>query len=569
MLSFAISNALQIIDRRLAHIVVVAPTGAGKSLLWQLPALAFQDDLTPSFCLLVLPYVALIEDVKRTCAALGIKAGEWDGESSIVLSPNKVDVVLVSMNRAVTTSFLDWASRNEVRAAISRVVVDEIHVLFDELFRGNTLNDFSRLTECLSDKQFVFCSATVPPTAEAALEAKLLLPVRFLRDFTHRPNLVYSVVMMPSREARKADILARATRAAEASSSGSHPGQTLVICRSQHEAYRVASLLNCKHYRAPKPEDTAAMTETLQDNLDRFLQGHDTLLVGTTALGVGIDRPCIRLVAFWGDPYSMASFAQGSGRAGRDGAKAEVIIYRAERKEYPAAQGLLPRTDGEALGQLLSGVDCLREPINEWMDGRVANCIELGAELCSSCQEDWSEGTQPAASPPDASLRLVTLDPSSRQNKEIERSSFSGQKPSAESNQAADANSPAVEKGKSRARGGDNDAEPSLSPEEIQDLTDGSWITDDNPGNEAQLEADFNPDKQRQPLLFQKEDAAVDGKRKRALTSASEATASEKSPKTQPKILKRACFDSRKSQHGNAVASSSKLTVGGTAGSSR
>ncbi|KAE8212956.1 hypothetical protein CF319_g9217 [Tilletia indica] len=383
-LSFAISNALGVIERNLCNLGVVAGTAAGKSLCWQVDALASLRTDTPSFLLLVVPYVALIADVERVCKEKAIACEPWT--KPFHLGPSSPNVVVISLNRAVSSTFLQWVSGQEVQAAMRRVVVDEAHVLIDETFRS-TLGDFAKLTERLSSKQFVFLSATIPPDREYELERVTCLPIRFLRDATHRPNLAYSLVEVNNFKTAVTHI--KATAAVTA--TGSHAdNQVLVICRTKMLAREVAALLGAALFYSESEANPREREEMLK-GLQQWLQGLTRILVGTVAASVGIDRPHVRLVAFLDEPYSLSSFVQAAGRAGRDGLPADVVLFKMREVTGPLPKGPHPRTDDEAVALLLAGERCMREPVTEWMDGRVASCLELGGEWCSVCREMYDE----------------------------------------------------------------------------------------------------------------------------------------------------------------------------------
>ncbi|KAE8219782.1 hypothetical protein CF326_g8877 [Tilletia indica] len=138
----------------------------------------------------------------------------------------------------------------------------------------------------------------------------------------------------------------------------------------------------------------------MDDAMEEFKTGLRTVLVGTNAASTGIDFDRVSLVALLDGVYSMAAGMQAAGRAGRRGGRAEVHIYKIKTSRYPPnnlPEGPHPRTDDEAVGLLMAGERCMREPISHWLDGRVVGCIELGGEWCSVCEEMYDKPSTPVA----------------------------------------------------------------------------------------------------------------------------------------------------------------------------
>ncbi|KAK0558898.1 hypothetical protein OC861_006800 [Tilletia horrida] len=371
-----IADALHCVDRRLTNCVVVAGTGTGKALAWQVGSRIAKT--LRQFVLLVVPYVALLTDVVRICEIKDITVKEWRAaniDSVLIDMPN---VVVISLNRAVSDQFLQWTARIEVRAAMRTVFVDECHVLVEETFR-RSISEFARLTHVLSDKQFVFLTATLAPALEKDFERQICLPVKFFREATHRTNLAFSVKR--ANHIQEALTLAK-VKIHHTLRIAQEQAQVLVICKTIGEAVQAGAFLDCPVYHASLSDDTTLA----ESKLPGFLNGDLKVLAGTTAAGVGIDVPKIALVVFLGDPYSIASFAQGAGRAGRDGNRAEVVVYRIGTKPHTGSGGPLPVSDAAALAMLLGGKYCLQQPLTHWLDGRMSSCIELGTEFCSVCR---------------------------------------------------------------------------------------------------------------------------------------------------------------------------------------
>ncbi|KAK0558861.1 hypothetical protein OC861_006810 [Tilletia horrida] len=385
-ISPSITDAIHCIDRQITNCVVVSGTGTGKALTWQVGARRAR--MEGKFTVLVIPYVALLADVMRTCERKNIAAREWRVDTQADILASRPDVVVVSLNRVVSNDFLQWTARLEVRDAIRTVFVDECHVLVEETFR-RSISEFARVTHILSEKQFVLLTATLPPALERDLERQICLPIKYLRDCTHRTNLQFSVEQARSVKDALVQAKVKIDQTLQEAKSGS---QALVICKTVGEAVQAGSFLSCPTYHASLKEEG----DEPHSSLAAFLGGSVKVLAGTTAAGVGIDISKIVLVIFLGDPYSIATFAQGAGRAGRDGTRAEVIVWRINsKKSSRTPAGPLPRSEAEALSTLLEGDVCMQQPLTGWLDGRVGSCIELGTEFCSVCRIEETLQTMP------------------------------------------------------------------------------------------------------------------------------------------------------------------------------
>ncbi|KAK0523061.1 hypothetical protein OC835_006375 [Tilletia horrida] len=391
--SHAIADGLQIMEKDAANLVLIAKTGAGKALVWMVSALASRNTRR-GFTVLIVPYNALIADIVRKCEQRGIRYHVWDGDSVSTAARRDFEVLIISLNRAVSSPFIEWVATPETKERVVRVIMDEAQVLFDEAFR-QSIEDVGRLTSILDTRRFVFLSATVPPAAQADLQRIVLLPLTFARDLTYRTNLAY--IIRRAINAREALESIRAELLNVFRPGCAPDAQALIICRSQGDAINIANYFKCGVFFSAekvRPDGTVVEPTLMAQALEAFLLGNTRLLVGTTAVGAGIDRPNIKRVIFYGEPYSLCSFAQGGGRAGRNGDRAEVIIYLTGTKtKRRGPNGPIPRSDEQALAQLLTTKGCLRVPLSAWIDGRAATCLEIGGERCSGCLHEFGPFT--------------------------------------------------------------------------------------------------------------------------------------------------------------------------------
>ncbi|KAE8237044.1 hypothetical protein A4X13_0g8936, partial [Tilletia indica] len=220
-----VSDGLALIERSIANFACIVKTNGGKSLLWQADAWMSRKGY-PSFALLIVPYLSLIDDIKRVGREKGIMCADWD--PNLTISPD-TEIVVVSLAKAVKGPFLLWLGDTEIQAALRRVFVDEAHVLIDEEFRKG-IEDFGKVTERLPAKQFVFLSATIPPTSEDRLEKITCMPLLFLREGTNRENLAYSLVNVANEREAVERVRESINRVTKDTIAGK---QVLIICRDR------------------------------------------------------------------------------------------------------------------------------------------------------------------------------------------------------------------------------------------------------------------------------------------------------------------------------------------------
>ncbi|CAD6939293.1 unnamed protein product, partial [Tilletia laevis] len=381
-LPLPISDTLAIMEQGMTNVACIVKTNGGKSLLWQVDATLGRKDI-PSFSLLVVPYLSLIDDIKRVCTEKGIKYALWN--EPFTIGPNGPQIVIVSLSRTYMTPFLQWVADPEIQAALRRVFVDEAHVLFDELFR-----------------KFVYLSATIPPACEEGLERATCMPIRFLREGTNRENIAYSLIDVTN----EAGAMLHIREAIERLTTGANQGrQALIICRDKPTVRRVAKALGCPgYYSTEDPKERLEMEEIMKNFKARIA----CIMVATYGAGTGIDYEALDFVAILGHLYSMAAALQATGRAGRRGQRAEAHFYNyINGPQTPEPDGIHPRSDDDAVGMLFAGKRCLRQPISQWLDGRIVSCIDLAAEWCSVCTATYDGAPEPTKTVRDGKRRLI------------------------------------------------------------------------------------------------------------------------------------------------------------------
>ena len=313
--------------------LVVMPTGGGKSLCYQLPALA-GDDLT----VVVSPLIALMRDQCARLTALGhpavMLASAEDNRAALdAMRDGSAKVVFAAPER-----FASGAFRGALAArSIALFVVDEAHCVSEwgHDFRPDYLRLAGVIAE-LGHPCVMACTATATPKVAEEIVARLGLrePERVRSGFD-RPNLSFDVLPFDGEGsvARK-----RATLVAGVSMPENRPA--VVYCGTRKSTEEVAELLGAR--RLPRGVVGADARSARQD---AFLRGEVEVMVATNAFGMGVDKADVRSVWHWALPSSLEAYYQEAGRAGRDGAPARrgaagvAVGPRAARAVHPRGGG--------------------------------------------------------------------------------------------------------------------------------------------------------------------------------------------------------------------------------------
>lgn len=307
-------------------VLVVMPTGGGKSLCYQLPAVL---DAPPALTLVVSPLIALMQDQVNALRARGVAAGalhslQTSPEAAAVIHASargQLRLLYVSPERLAGSSSL---RAGLARAGVRRVVVDEAHcvVRWGPDFRPSYLEIGKVLAE-IGEPQLVAMTATATPTDQREILRALGRPrARRLVAGFDRPEIYYAVRHTPTRGAKAAS-LARVVDRCE--------GPALVYVGTRSEADTVARWLVQKR-RAPAAAYHAGLPAASRAAAQHaFMADRLRVVVATTAFGMGVDKPDVRAVVHWTLPGDLTEYLQATGRAGRDGGPAiALLLYSPE-----------------------------------------------------------------------------------------------------------------------------------------------------------------------------------------------------------------------------------------------
>jgi ATP-dependent DNA helicase RecQ len=312
----------QVVARVLAgqSTLAVMPTGAGKSLTYQLPAVC-----KTGTCVVISPLIALMHDQLRSAAANGIRAASLTSadsedyrEAAIeAFRSGELDLLYVAPERASQPHFRELLSN----ASVSLFAIDEAHCVSEW---GHDFRPDYRLLRPLLDSFADIPRLALTATADAHTRADILTQLGIPADGViiagfDRPNIRYVVRHRDNPVRQLVTLMA------------DQPGPGIVYAPTRKKVEEFAGKLSAATGRRVLPYHAGLDPQVRAANQAEFVASEDIVMVATVAFGMGIDKPDVRFVAHAGVPKSIEAYYQETGRAGRDGdASLALMLWAAD-----------------------------------------------------------------------------------------------------------------------------------------------------------------------------------------------------------------------------------------------
>lgn len=375
-------------------VLVIMPTGGGKSLCYQVPALC-----RPGMGIVISPLIALMDDQVAALRQLGVNAAALHSEldpdrlekTRADLREGRIDILYISPERLVSSGTARWLARHPV----SVLAIDEAHCV------SAWGHEFRPEYRALADLPEIFPGVpriALTATADSRTQDDVLLALgmphaRRLTSSFHRPNLFLAALPKGSETKQVQDAL-----------TPHRDDASIVYCGSRNRTERMAKSLRERGFNA-LPFHAGLSPQEKHATLLRFRRGEPMVIVATVAFGMGIDRPDVRCVVHLDMPSSPEAYYQQIGRAGRDGEAADtLLLYGGEdmaRARYWLEQSSAPDSEKRVMQARLESMIALTETVECRTRALLACFGEALPTACGHCDNcrnpaQTFDGTQAA-----------------------------------------------------------------------------------------------------------------------------------------------------------------------------
>lgn len=345
-------------ERIIKHLVdknnafVLMPTGGGKSLCYQLPALVMEGT-----AIVISPLIALMKN--QVDAIRGFVAGN-DGIAHFLNSSlNKAQIAEVRKDLLSGATKLLYVAPESLTKAENVAMLKEIKISFYAVDEAHCISEWGHdfrpeyrrirnIVEEIGLAPIIALTATATPKVQSDILKNLGMPdATVFKSSFNRPNLYYEI---RDKSDPKRDIIKYIRQ---------NPGKSgIIYCLSRKKVEELAELLNINGVKAA-PYHAGLDAKTRADNQDKFLMEEIDVIVATIAFGMGIDKPDVRFVIHYDIPKSIEGYYQETGRAGRDGREGQCITFYS----YKDIQKLEKFMQGKPIAEQEIGKQLLMETV--------------------------------------------------------------------------------------------------------------------------------------------------------------------------------------------------------------
>ncbi len=370
--------------------VVVMPTGGGKSLCYQIPALC-----KPGLAVVISPLISLMKDQVDALEACGVAAACANSSQSVDekrrvaerIRGGELKLLYLSPERLLSDKTLEFLQS----VPVSFLAIDEAHCISEW---GHDFRPEYRQLKVLRQRFPKIAIHCYTATATEKVRDDIARQLGFedhelLVGSFDRPNLIYHVARRNDRLAQIVEVIAR-----HKTESG------IVYCIRRADVEEIAAQLNAAGYRA-LPYHAGLSDQQRKSNQEAFIQERVETIVATVAFGMGIDKSNVRYVVHAGLPKSLENYQQESGRAGRDGLEAEchllysagdVVLWKRMLGELPPEARLAAEQSLVALDAFCTGHACRHRALVRYF-GQLLEQTDCGA--CDFCLGDHEPIEEP------------------------------------------------------------------------------------------------------------------------------------------------------------------------------
>jgi ATP-dependent DNA helicase RecQ len=371
--------------------LVLMPTGGGKSLTYQLPAL-----LLPGLAIVVSPLIALMRDQVSRLQANGIAATYVNSSLSAsectrreeLASLGKIKLLYVAPERLFKHNFLSRLDHIQQHVGLSLFAIDEAHCVSEW---GHDFRPEYRQLGFLRERYPQVPMLALTATATERVREDILTQLRLRQPYVHtasfnRANLTYEVRRKDKNSYAELLQFLRA-----------RAGQSIIIYCMSRQGVENMSVSLTRDGIANLPYHAGLAADVRTEHQDRFIRDDVSVLVGTIAFGMGIAKPDVRAVVHYDLPRTLEGYYQESGRAGRDGLPAECILFFNYGDRMRAEYFVMQRQDeqqqaiaAQQLRQVLAYCEssaCRRRALLNYFGETV---MEEHCGSCDNCQQSMA-----------------------------------------------------------------------------------------------------------------------------------------------------------------------------------